>query len=42
MSYSPKFKDIEACLRATHRQAWLARDLTRKVNVRKVTLNGEP
>jgi len=43
MSYSPKFEDIEACLRATHRQTWLlARDLTRKVNVRKVTLNGEP
>jgi hypothetical protein len=23
LSYSPKFEDIEACLRATHRQAWL-------------------
>ena len=34
MSYPPKFEDIEAWL--------LARDLTRKVNVRKVTLNGEP
>ena len=32
MSYPPKFEDIEACLRATHRQAWqLARELTRKV-----------
>ena len=36
MSYPPKFEDIEACLRATHRQAWqLARELTRKVNERK-------
>ncbi len=27
-----RFEDIEACLRATHRQAWqLARELTRKV-----------
>ena len=43
MSYSPKSEDIEACLRATHRQAWLlARDLTRKANERKATLNGEP
>jgi hypothetical protein len=31
MSYSPKFEDVEA---------WqLARELTRKVNERKVTLN---
>jgi len=34
MSYPPKFEDIGA---------WhLARDLTRKVNGRKVTLNSEP
>jgi hypothetical protein len=34
MSSPPKFEDIEA---------WqLAQDLTRKVNGRKVTLNGEP
>ncbi len=40
MSYSSKFEDIGACLRATHRQAWhLARDLTRKVDGRKITLN---
>ena len=34
MSCHPKFEDIGA---------WrLARDLTRKINGRKVTLNGEP
>ena len=37
-----RFDDIEACLRATHRQAWqLAHELTHKFNERKVTLNGE-
>jgi len=34
MSYPPKFEDVKA---------WqLARELTRKVNERKVTLNPEP
>ena len=37
-----QFEDIEAYLRATHRQAWqLARELTREANERKVTLNNE-
>ena len=50
MSYPPIFENIEACLRATHRQAWqlvwgLARkvySLTKKAHERKVPLNGSP